>query len=563
MSARTRLGQAWNRYWFGARAPLSIEVLRIGLAIAFLGCWQAMTASSYGALEARYPEGAYRPLGLLRLFGGDPPPVWCLESLKWVALVASVFALIGLVTRPSLVVATLSMCLLVGFREAFGKSWHHSFTPVLLAGIAFMLAPAGRRLAIDALVRRRLGRPRPPDPPAWPVLLVQLAAALLFFNAVYWKLVRAGLHWALSDSLRHHILAQFDWAGHQRTALADFLVHHELAWKAAALANMFTQAVPIAACFLIRRPLLRALCGLFFVVETTLLDLVMGLPNYQLLPLALVFVDWDRFLPWLRRRLGRGGPPEPPPPAADPPEMTPRAHRFAGGFIALFLLANLVVAFSPRGLDVTLNLYPLSQYPMFSQARAKPPYDVHQSWEFETIRFSIDDMETGARRARIERSLDTRFRRRWSARDPALVERLLVEARKTFRLQKRSITATYALLVAPPYPTEPELVVHPVGVLGRLDRKGFRSLLGTSGIDPAGRHYVEPHPTGMELPPDAPITCILGNEPAIRPLEVDTEGGRLYYRPLGPAVHTIMAEVGGERFILATTHPPPTGDDDD
>ncbi|HEU5061108.1 MAG TPA: hypothetical protein VFU21_31470, partial [Kofleriaceae bacterium] len=534
-----------------------IEVLRIGMAVALLACWHRMTVPSYQALLDRYPEDAYRPLGLLRLLGGDPPPVWCLEGMKWLALVGAVLVAVGLLTRPSLVVTTVSMCLLVGFREAFGKSWHHSFTPVLVAALAFMFAPAGRRLAIDALLRRRLGRPPLPDPPAWPVLLVQVAAALLFFNAVYWKFLRAGFHWALSDSLRHHILAQFDWAGHARTPLADFLVHHELAWKAAAAANMVTQAVPIAACFLVRRPLLRALCGVFFVLETVLLDLVMDLPNYQLLPLAVVFVDWDRFLPWLGRRLRPGAAPEPPP----PPEMSPRARRLAGGFIGLFLLANLVVAFSPRGLDIWLNLYPLSQYPMFSQARAKQPYDLHQSWEYETIRFSIDHMAPGARRARIERALDTRFRRRWSARDPALVERLLREARTAYRLRSRTVTASYAILVAPPYPAEPELAAHHVGVLGRLEKETFRSLLGSAGVDPGGRPYLEPRPTGMTLPPGAPVSCILGNDPVIRPLAVQAEGKRLYYRPLGPELHTCMAEVAGERFVIATTRPQPASED--
>jgi hypothetical protein len=553
LSATRRLGEAWNRTWFGTRAPLSVEVLRIAMAVALLGCWHLMTVADYGALLARYPAGAYRPLGLLRLFGGDPPPVWCLESLKWLALVAGVFALVGLFTRSSLVVATLSICLLVGFREAFGKSWHHSYTPVLVTAIAFMFAPAGRRLAVDALLRRRRGVARLPDPPAWPVLLAQLSAALLFFNAVYWKLVRAGLHWALSDSLRHHILAEFDWAGHQRTALADYLVHHELAWKAAALANMVTQAVPIAACFLVRRPRLRALCGLFFLVETVLLDLVMDLPNYQLLPLLVVFVDWDRFISWLRRQ------PSPPP---EPPEMTPPVRRRASGFIAVFLLANLLVAFSPRGLDVWLNLYPLSQYPMFSQARAKEPYDVHQSWEYETIRFSIDDMPAEPRRARIERQIDTRFRRRWSARDPALVRRLLLEARRSYKLDRRTITASYALLVAPPYPAEPELVVRTIGLLGRLDRHRFHSLLGTTGIDDGGRHFIEPHPIGMTLPPGARITCILGNDPTEHELAVQVEGTRLYYQPLRPdAVHTFIAEVAGERWILGDTRTHASDDD--
>ncbi len=557
MSAATRLMERWRRYWFGWRAPIAIEVLRVAAALAALHAWYLTAAPSYATLLSRFPEGAYRPLGLLQLLGGHPPPAWCLESIKWIALVASLFVRVGLFTRVSLVVSALSMCLLVGFIESFGKSWHHSYTPLLVTLIAFMFAPAGRRFALDAVLRRRRGLPPPPEPPAWPVLLVQVAATLFFFNAVFWKLRRAGLDWALSDSLRHHLLAQFDWAGRPRTAIADFLIHHELAWKAAASANMLTQAAPILACFFIRRPLLRAFFGIFFIAETVLLDVVTDLPNYQWLPLAVVFVDWDRLVAWIhRRRAVRRGEEPPPPPPPEPPEMTPRARRSVALFIGVFLFVNIAVAFSVRGADIVLNTYPFSQYTMFSIARAKQPTDVHQSWEYESIRFSYDDMEPGPERAEAERRLNKRFRRRWYVRDAETIKRLLVEARGGPRSRKRSMTASYAILVAPPYPAEPELTVHPVGILGRLiKKKRFRSLLGTAGVDDSGRHYIEPHPTGMELPPGARITCILGKDPTLHDLEVQAEGSRLYYRPLGRELHTCMAEVGGERFILATTRP--------
>lgn len=553
MDTRRRLAEAWRRYWFGATGPISVEVLRVAIALGMLHAWNQTVVASYGRFLARYPEGAYRALGLQRLLGSDPPPAWCLEAFKWIALVAAVLVLVGLFTRASLVAAALSMMVIVGFKESFGKSWHHSFTPLLVASLAFMFAPAGRRFAIDAVIRRRRGRAAPPDPPLWPVLLTQVAAGLFFVNAVYWKLRRAGLGWALSDSLRNHILAQFDWAGRPRTAMADFLVHHELAWKAAAAANMLTQAAPIVACFFIRRPLWRAFFGLFFVVETILLDLVMDLPNYQWLPLVVVFVDWERLVARIR-----GMPPPPP----EPPVMTPRARRWTAGFIATFLAVNLAIAFSVPGIDIKLNLYPISQYTMFSQARAKKPYDTHQSWEFETIRFSLDDIAPGPDRAERERMINKRFRRRWGARDPALVERLLVEARGGPKFRKRSMTARYALLVAPPYPAEPELEVKTVGILGRLDRGTFRSLLGRSGIDAAGRRYIEPRPQGLALPPDARITCILGNDPTPHELAVQREGNRLYYQPLAPdTVHTFIAEVAGERWILADSRRPARPDD--
>ncbi len=555
MKLPVQLAEGWRRYWFELRAPFSIEVLRVAVGLASLHAWNLSTASSYRSMLAAYPEGAYRALGLLRLFGGDPPPVWCLEALKWVALAGAVCVLVGLATRPALVATALSMCLLVGVRESFVKSWHHSYTPLLVALLAFMFAPAGRRASLDALIRRRRGRPPPPEPSIWPVLLVQFAAGLFFFNAVYWKFRRAGIHWALSDSLRHHILASFDWAGRPRTALADFLVHHELAWKAAALANMLTQAAPVFACFFIRRPLWRAFFGLFFIAETVLLDQVMDLPNYQWLPLVVVFVDWERFLWWLRARwAGRRRHEPPPAPSAEPPEMSARARRLTSTWIAVFLATNLAIAFSMRGLDVKLNLYPISQYTMFSQARAKQPYDVHQTWEFETIRFSIDDMAQGPRRTELERQMNKRFRRRWSARDPALIKRILKEARKGPGARPNVLTATYAILVAPAYPAEPELAVHPIGVLGRLERGTLHSLLGITGIDASGRRYVEPRPQGMSLPPDARISCILGNDPAEHALIVQPEGNRLYYQALRPGtLHTFIAEVAGERWILGDT----------
>jgi hypothetical protein len=427
-----------------------------------------------------------------------------------------------------------------------------------------MFAPAGRRFSLDAVLRRRFGRPEPPAAPAWPVLLVQVAAGLFFLNAVYWKLRRSGIDWALSDSLRHHILAQFDWSGRDRTALADFLLHHEWAWKAAAAANLVTLAAPILACFFVHRPLLRAFFALFFVAEIVLLDVAMGLPDYQWLPLVVVFVDWDRLISWIRRRrAARRGEEPPAPRPAEPPDMTARARRLAGAWIGLFLLVNVGVTFIVLNADLYLNTYPVSQYAMFSKLRAKPPYDVHQSWEFAAIRFAFDDMQPGPLRARRERMANRRLRRRAGVRDADLVKRFLVEARGGRRARGTSVTASFAILVAPPYPAEPVLAVHQVGILGRYQKKVFRSLLGGAGVDENGRHYLEPRTTHLKLPPEAPVTCILGNDPRIRPLEVEREGGRLYYQPLGRGLHTCMAEIGGERYIIASTRASEVDTDDD
>ena len=72
-----------------------------------------------------------------------------------------------------------------------------------------------------------------------------------------------------------------------------------MALQAIAALNLVTQAVPLAAFFLVKRPVLRACAGAFFIVETVALGVVIQLWNLHWLPLAAVFVDWDALL---RRR---------------------------------------------------------------------------------------------------------------------------------------------------------------------------------------------------------------------------------------------------------------------
>lgn len=457
----SRLANAWRRTWFGGDARLSIEVARVAIAVAGLCAWAVAAMPSYEAFLARYPEGAYEPVGLLRLLGGTPPPAWLLEATRIAGLVALIGMLVGFATRVSMVVSALALLVLAGVVESFTDGWSHSFVPVLLVHLAFVAAPAGRALSVDAWLRRRRGRPDANGPaPVWPVLLALVAVALPFFNAVYWKLRMSGVAWALSDNLRHQILTRFDWAGDERTALADFLVRHQAAWKAAAAANMVTQLLPMLACLFMRRPLVRATLGIFYVVEVVLLDLVMGLPNYSWLPFAALFVDWDRLAAWWRRRRGGVVAPE--------SEAAPPAPRATSWFIAAFLLANLAIAFVWRGLDRHLNLYPLVQYRMFAMTRAKQPYDTHQSWEFDGLRFRAGSKTVD--RAAVEAQLDKRYRKRRNVRDARAIERLLREATRVKRVAGNRLEVWLVILVAPPYPAEATLVSHDIGLLGSCAR---------------------------------------------------------------------------------------------
>jgi hypothetical protein len=533
-----RAARGWQRAWSGADARLSIEVARIAIAVAGLIAWGQTAQPSYQDFLARFPHGAYDALGVLRLLGDEAPAAGLLTACKWIGLVALIGMLVGAWTRVSIAVSLVANLVVVGVVESFNAPWSHGFVPLLLVHLAFVAAPAGRALSVDAWWRRGRGAATAQRPaPVWPVLLAQVAAALPFFNAVYWKLRVSGFHWVLSDNLRHQILTRFDWAGDERTALADFLVKSEVAWKAAAAANMVTQALPMVACLLVRRPRLRAALGVFYVVEIVLLDLVMQLPNYHWLPFALLFIDWDRLVAWRRR--------------VPVEEDGPAPRRGASWFIAAFLVANLAIAFVWRGLDRHANLYPLSQYRMFAMTRAKPPYDVHQTWEWDGLRFRAHPKTED--RAEVEAYLAKRFRKRHKVRDPQVVRRVLLEARRARRVWKGTLSMDLAIQQAPPYPAEPSLVTHDIGVLGRFRGRRFQSLLGEAGQDADGRAFLAPHAVGLALPPDVRFGHVSGGDPTERPLEVQAEGGRYYFAPLEPGRHVFFAIIARQRFIVAQT----------
>jgi hypothetical protein len=550
MQARAALGRlaaAWRRYWFGTDGRISVEVVRIAIAVGALVTWQRAAASSYGGFLELLGERAYHPFGILRLFGTAPPPAPFLELCKWLALASSLAMLVGLASRASTVISLLTMLVMTGMREGMGDTWHHSYTPLLATHLAFVLAPCGRMMAVDAVLRRWRGKPTGAEVPrpAWPAILAQLVAAIPYGSAAAAKLIGArGLDWALSDSLRHHILARYDWTGHPRTPVADLLVHSEPLWKAAALGNLMSQLAPLVSCLFVRRPWIRFALGAFFVIETIALDKVMDLPNYQWLPLAVVFVDWDRLVAWVRRRRDRDHV------AAQPAEPVP-PPRWVSPVIAVFIPVHFAITFGPVGLDQRLNSFPISQYRMFSTVRAKRPYSRHQSWEFETVRFTVEG-PGGAIPGAADR-LAAKYYRDGDLRSPVEIQRLLNQARRRLASRRtiRSITAWYTVLQAPAYPAPPDLVPHPIGILGRLRGQRFESLLGSAGVDENGRTYLTLAPTGLEVTGDLKVTYLLGLDPIPRPIAVEKQGGRLYYAARERGRYLFIAEVGGEHFILA------------
>lgn len=499
----------WRGYWVDDGGRLALAVVRVAVALAVLLSLREL--SSQPALAA--PASIYRAVGVWRLWGSAPPPALLVDVLLVFAWVGTFAMLVGLASRTATVISVLSSLAVISLAHSDTASWSHSYNVVCLAQIAMLGSRCGDTFSADAWIRRRRGLPAHDVPGAyqWSLRLVQAAVALMFVNACYYKLRGSGftLRWALSDNLRHQLLARYDLAGLDRTWLANWVIDDVWRYRAAALLNLISQAAPLAAVIFVRRPLVRAVVAALFVAEGIAIDWLLRLPNTQWLPLAAVFIDWDSAAGWLGRRLGH--PPKPPPPLGDA-----RLPLAASGFVGAFLVYYVVVAFVPR-LDQRLNTYPFSGFPVFSSLRASPPYDTHQPYSV-----AADYFELLGRRP-IPRDLqwwvDHDNRGLFRATDPDTIAARLATVLATTRAQHPELDVHVlrhyvALFEAPAYPAKARFERHPIAITAETSADGtIRTLLGKldgtdlvlvpRGVDTSGArlvYYADDRVDARELP---------------------------------------------------------------
>jgi hypothetical protein len=510
----------WQRYWFGETAEAgkcSAAVLRIAIATCVLLTLQRLATLS--TVHIPGPAALYRPVGIWMVFGHLVPPGFIVTGLWVLAIGATLAMLLGLGSRASTAVSFAASVALASASFSSSASWSHQYNVVFLAQLAFLGARGGDVLSLDALIRR-LRRLPPIDVPRgyqWSVRLVQLAVALMFAGAAFHKLLHGHftLRWALSDNLRHQLLVRYDLAGLPRPAVVDWIIDDVWRFRTAAVLNLISQATPILACIFVRRPVVRALCGVAFVVEVLALGLVVDLWNLHWLPLVAVFIDWDSLVARVTRRAQA---PPPTPAGWSPP-------RAASGFILAFVLYDAITAIVPT-LDQRLNTYPFSAFPMFATVRAREPYDQHLPYAVPGDHFeAISDRPLDEH---AQRWVDHMNRRLYVITDPAVFHKrltaILADVQARFpSFGVHGLRHYLTIFEAPAYPAPAHFEPHNLAVMGEIDGAGtFRSVLGT--LDSAG------------------VT--------LRPQHVDTGSARLVvYAGDSPTSHELTAPREGDRFL--------------
>ena len=477
------IADRWNGFWFKDGGRLSLAMARMGVATAVLLSLRKLHTPDFAAALSKLPLELYAPVGILRLLGSSPPSASLLAAIQMVAWLSALAMLIGLASRLSTIVSLLTALALASFQSSFSPGWHHVYPLVFLAQIPLIFAPVGDALSVDDLLRRWRGRARrvrAVGQYVWGIRLVQFAVALVFFNAFEHKLIQGGfsLDWALSDNLRHHLLMRYDWVGLERSPTANWLLQSQYRYKAAALLNLAAQSLPFVACFIWRRSWLRFALGSLIVVETLALGFVMHMWNLHWLPVAVVFVDWDRLAAWVRRRwlvtknTTEDAPTAASPTAASPTAVSPGATRGISAWIGLYLATWLLLGFMHPPLDQKANLFPFSRFPMFSGIRASKPYSTHQSYEVLGTRLAIEC--TPPLSSAVQARLDRNYGYRWLHRitDPKVLEKRLAsiarDLKRRYKVdQVQSVTLWLTVFQAPAYPAKAELVEHRIAISGQ------------------------------------------------------------------------------------------------
>ncbi|MCW5803146.1 MAG: hypothetical protein KIT31_12240 [Deltaproteobacteria bacterium] len=538
----------WQRYWFAEGGRTACAALRIAIALSVLFTLHRLATLSTVQLPG--PPELYRPVGIWMLLGHAIPPDGLITLLWVLAWGGSVAMLLGLATRAATAISFVGAVSITSLSFASTATWSHQYNVVLLAQLAFLGARGGDTWSLDALIRR--GRGLPPVDVArgyqWSVRLVQLAVALMFVGAVAHKLGhgKLTLRWALSDSLRHHLLVRYDLAGIERPALVDWLLEDVWRYRTAAMLNLISQATPILAVFFIRRPWVRAFAGLMFVVEVLGLGFVVSLWNQHWLPLAAAFVDWDALVAWARRIAKLPARPASPSDPPDPPGRFP--SRRLRGWIVFFVAYDALTSFIPT-LDQKLNTYPFTGFPMFSVVRARAPYDEHHSYEVPGDRYEVtSDLPLSPAQ---QRWFDHQNRRLFTVADPAELRRRLTAILETAQKRYpdrgiRGVRHYLAIYQAQAYPAPARFDVHPIAITAEIRADGsYHSMLGklvASGAETA--------PEGVSA--DGARLVSYGDD-LPSPVELAatrTEQGFVFVRPDADPLY-VVAIVDGTPWLVA------------
>ncbi|HKR22066.1 MAG TPA: HTTM domain-containing protein [Pyrinomonadaceae bacterium] len=258
----------------------------------------SVAVTSFSALGS-LPITILRPTGAMKLlpwsFYDRLLTPGMMTGLKCAMVVSLLMSMIGLLTPISTKISLLLVVFYQGLVRSFGHFNHDEMLAVYCLGV-LAFTPCGDAFSVDARFRRTK-RERPLWAYAYPILLMQLLMAWVYFSSALIKLRVAGLGYFSPDNLPSlAILHSLDSLHDTHFQLAFWLPHVRSYLPAVvALVLLWELLFPVAIFWKRIRWWILGIGILFHI--STLFFMNIFFPHQ--LALYLIFINWDR---WTRAR---------------------------------------------------------------------------------------------------------------------------------------------------------------------------------------------------------------------------------------------------------------------
>jgi len=282
---QSRIKEIWSRHWYTPVAPTNLGVGRFilfGYVLLYCSFGRPGDFSAIGEIPASY----FDPSLFYNLIGLQVASVGRLQQLDWLWRISCVLAGVGLFTRISVPVATLTTAYLLAILNSFGHP-QLGHTLIVLAMMILSFVPCGHGVSVDSLLRKTPVSRSPKY--NWPCQAIFMAVILAFFGAGLEKLRVSGLSWG--SGLENHILGNrysFALSSLQLSFGAFVLTHLPL--KFLGTGSLALELFSVVALFSTRVRLLLVLALSGFIVA---IWLTMGEEMFEFIALMSFGLNWD------------------------------------------------------------------------------------------------------------------------------------------------------------------------------------------------------------------------------------------------------------------------------
>jgi hypothetical protein len=300
----TSLRKHWNHFWFEPASPDNLGLCRI-ILFGTMFLYYLLTPwlfPSWGYLEDFVPWGSvshafWSPVWLVSVLHLPPPSTPVLGTVQIVWRAALILSCIGLFTRINTLLSFALGLYLFSVPVSFGKI-HHMEHVLIFSFLIMAFSRCGDGWSLDALIRKtRVGaiqqQPVMSGEYTWPVRMIWVVIALIYFAAGISKLRHSGFQWINSDNMSWLLTSQY-----YHVSLADPLTRWGLAMARgvmiprllAASGMLLELALPIA--------LFSRRCRCVLVPSVVAMQfgiaVLMGPNFYQMILCQLLWIPWDR-----------------------------------------------------------------------------------------------------------------------------------------------------------------------------------------------------------------------------------------------------------------------------